>query len=73
MAAFHTDAYQQHLQKFNQEDVYNPDSINFGIRYDCPATERIFDYVAAVGGATVTTAQCLIDRMCKVAINCSEE
>jgi hypothetical protein len=39
--------------------------------YDCPATEGIFDYAAAVGGATITAAQCLIDGMCKVAINWS--
>lgn len=37
--------------------------------YDCPATEGIFDYAAAVGGATITAAQCLMDGKCKVAIN----
>lgn len=37
--------------------------------YDCPATEGIFDYAAAVGGATITAAQCLLDGKCKVAIN----
>lgn len=37
--------------------------------YDCPATEGIFEYAAAVGGATITAAQCLLDGKCKVAIN----
>nr|KAF6435557.1 histone deacetylase 8 [Rousettus aegyptiacus] len=72
MATFHTDAYLQHLQKVSQEgDDEHPDSVEYGLGYDCPATEGIFDYAAAVGGATITAAQCLIDGMCKVAINWS--
>ncbi|XP_073919738.1 histone deacetylase 8 isoform X7 [Castor canadensis] len=72
MATFHTDAYLQHLQKVSQEgDEDHPDSLEYGLGYDCPATEGIFDYAAAVGGATITAAQCLIDGMCKVAINWS--
>ncbi|XP_028338023.1 histone deacetylase 8 isoform X7 [Physeter macrocephalus] len=72
MATFHTDAYLQHLQKVSQEgDDDHPDSIEYGLGYDCPATEGIFDYAAAVGGATITAAQCLIDGMCKIAINWS--
>ncbi|XP_078219092.1 histone deacetylase 8 isoform X16 [Callithrix jacchus] len=72
MATFHTDAYLQHLQKVSQEgDDDHPDSIEYGLGYDCPATEGIFDYAAAVGGATITAAQCLIDGMSKVAINWS--
>ncbi|XP_060038713.1 histone deacetylase 8 isoform X8 [Erinaceus europaeus] len=72
MATFHTDDYLQHLQKVSQEgDDDHPDSIEYGLGYDCPATEGIFEYAAAVGGATITAAQCLIDGMCKVAINWS--
>ncbi|XP_041503447.1 histone deacetylase 8-like [Microtus oregoni] len=72
MATFHTDAYLQHLQKVSQEgDEDHPDSIEYGLGYDCPATEGIFDYAAAVGGATITAAQCLIDGKCKIAINWS--
>ncbi|XP_037590565.1 histone deacetylase 8 isoform X8 [Cebus imitator] len=72
MATFHTDAYLQHLQKVSQEgDDDHPDSIEYGLGYDCPATEGIFDYAAAVGGATITAAQCLIDGMSKIAINWS--
>lgn len=39
--------------------------------YDCPVVEGIFDYAAAVGGATLTAAQCLLDQKCDVAINWS--
>ncbi|XP_067404622.1 histone deacetylase 8 isoform X3 [Emydura macquarii macquarii] len=70
MASFHTDAYLQHLQKVSEEgDDDHPESVEYGLGYDCPATEGIFDYAAAVGGATITAAQCLIDGKCKVAIN----
>ncbi|KAM4818567.1 histone deacetylase 8 [Thomomys bottae] len=72
MATFHTDAYLQHLQKISQEgDEDHPDSIEYGLGYDCPATEGIFEFAAAVGGATITAAQCLMDGICKVAINWS--
>lgn len=37
--------------------------------YDCPVSEGIYDYAAAVGGATLTAAQCLLDQKCEVAIN----
>ncbi|XP_012891388.1 PREDICTED: histone deacetylase 8-like [Dipodomys ordii] len=70
MATFYTDAYLQHLQKISQEgDEDHPDSIEYGLGYNCPATEGIFEFAAAVGGATITAAQCLIDGICKVAIN----
>ncbi|XP_026509714.1 histone deacetylase 8 isoform X3 [Terrapene carolina triunguis] len=70
MASFHTDAYLQHLQKVSEEgDDDHPESVEYGLGYDCPATEGIFDYAAAVGGASITAAQCLMDGKCKVAIN----
>lgn len=39
------------------------------VGYDCPVVEGIFEYAAAVGGATLTAAQCLLDGKCEVAIN----
>ncbi|XP_050821542.1 histone deacetylase 8 isoform X2 [Gopherus flavomarginatus] len=70
MASFHTDAYLQHLQKVSEEgDDDHPESVEYGLGYDCPATEGIFNYAAAVGGASITAAQCLMDGKCKVAIN----
>ncbi|EMP39146.1 Histone deacetylase 8 [Chelonia mydas] len=67
MASFHTDAYLQHLQKVSEEgDDDHPESVEYGLGYDCPTTEGIFDYAAAVGGASITAAQCLMDGKCKV-------
>lgn len=37
--------------------------------YDCPVVEGIYDYAAAVGGATLTAAQCLVDQKCDISIN----
>ncbi|KAH0630744.1 hypothetical protein JD844_003927 [Phrynosoma platyrhinos] len=70
MATFHTDAYLQHLQKVSEEgDDDHPESGEYGLGYDCPTTKGIFDYAAAVAGATITAARCLVDGKCKVAIN----
>uniref|UniRef100_A0A8D2LQ14 Histone deacetylase 8 n=1 Tax=Varanus komodoensis TaxID=61221 RepID=A0A8D2LQ14_VARKO len=56
MASFHTDAYLQHLQKVSSD----------GPPHQHPG---IFDYAAAVGGATITAAQSLVEGECRVAIN----
>ncbi|KAG7221490.1 hypothetical protein INR49_002465, partial [Caranx melampygus] len=70
MAKFHTDSYLEHLRKISQDgDNDDPQSTDYGLGYDCPITEGIFDYAAAVGGATLTAAQCLHDQKCEVAIN----
>uniref|UniRef100_A0A8C1GF55 Histone deacetylase 8 n=1 Tax=Cyprinus carpio TaxID=7962 RepID=A0A8C1GF55_CYPCA len=70
MAVFHTDSYLQHLHKISQDgDNDDPQSGDFGLGYDCPVVEGIFDYAAAVGGATLTAAQNLLDGKCDVAIN----
>ncbi|KAJ3585619.1 hypothetical protein NHX12_014338 [Muraenolepis orangiensis] len=70
MAQFHTDAYLEHLHKISQDgDNDDPQSGDYGLGYDCPIVEGIFEYAAAVGGATLTAAQCLLDRRCDIAIN----
>ena len=47
----------------------HPDSIEYGLGYDCPATEGICDNAAAAGGGAITAAQCLIDAKYKVGIS----
>ncbi|KAK9393686.1 histone deacetylase 8 [Crotalus adamanteus] len=70
MAAFHTDAYLQHLQQVSEEgNEDHPDSAEFGLGYDCPASQGVFEYAAAIGGATLTAARCLAEKKCRVAIN----
>uniref|UniRef100_A0A3B1ISE7 Histone deacetylase 8 n=1 Tax=Astyanax mexicanus TaxID=7994 RepID=A0A3B1ISE7_ASTMX len=70
MAVFHTHSYLEHLHQISQNgDNDDPQSGDFGLGYDCPIVEGIFDYAAAVGGATLTAAQCLLDGKCEVAIN----
>ncbi|KAM6909160.1 LOW QUALITY PROTEIN: histone deacetylase 8 [Xenentodon cancila] len=70
MAKFHTDSYLEHLHKISQDgDNDDPQSTDYGLGYDCPVVEGIFDYAASVGGATLTAAQCLLDQKGEVAIN----
>ncbi|XP_061816882.1 histone deacetylase 8 [Nerophis lumbriciformis] len=70
MAMFHTDSYLEHLHKISQDgDNDDPQSVDYGLGYDCPVVEGIFEYAAAVGGATLTAAQCLLDQTSDVAIN----
>ncbi|KAK5875602.1 hypothetical protein CesoFtcFv8_026669 [Champsocephalus esox] len=70
MAKFHTDSYLEHLHKISQDgDNDDPQSGDYGLGYDCPVVEGIYDYAAAVGGATLTAAQCLMDQKCEVSVN----
>ncbi|XP_063793092.1 histone deacetylase 8 isoform X6 [Pseudophryne corroboree] len=70
MATFHTDAYLQHLHKVSEEgDNDDPETLEYGLGYDCPIMEGIYDYAAAVGGATLTAAQQLMEGKARIAIN----
>ncbi|XP_073414888.1 histone deacetylase 8 [Dendrobates tinctorius] len=70
MASFHTDAYLQHLRKVSEEgDNDDPETVEYGLGYDCPITEGIYDYAAAVGGATLTAAEHLMEGKARIAIN----
>lgn len=64
-----------HVSLFSILFILTPHSYFFFILvsagYDCPVVEGIFDYAAAVGGATLTAAQSLLDQKCDVAINWS--
>ncbi|XP_077399578.1 histone deacetylase 8 isoform X2 [Vanacampus margaritifer] len=70
MAQFHSDVYLDHLHKISQDgDNDDPQSTDYGLGYDCPIVEGIFDYAATVAGATLTAAKCLLDHKYHVAIN----
>ncbi|XP_063288312.1 histone deacetylase 8 isoform X2 [Pelobates fuscus] len=70
MAAFHTDSYLQHLRKVSEEgDNDEPETLEYGLGYDCPITEGIYDYAAAVGGATITAAEQLNEGKTRIAFN----
>ncbi|XP_075040733.1 histone deacetylase 8 isoform X5 [Mixophyes fleayi] len=70
MATFHTDAYLQHLRKVSEEgDNDDPETLEYGLGYDCPITEGIYDYAAAVGGATLTAAEQLMEGKARIGIN----
>ncbi|XP_072711154.1 histone deacetylase 8-like [Ciconia boyciana] len=75
-ASFHMDTYLQHLQKVSEEgDNDHPESVEYGLGYDCPATEGIFEYAATIGQShhhhspVASAPSPLLDGKCKVAIN----
>ncbi|KAM5145449.1 histone deacetylase 8 [Mantella aurantiaca] len=70
MATFHTDAYLEHLRKVSEEgDNDDPETLEYGLGYDCPITEGIYDYAAAVGGATLTAVEQLMEGRARIAMN----
>ncbi|XP_072285632.1 histone deacetylase 8 isoform X2 [Pyxicephalus adspersus] len=70
MATFHTDAYLEHLRKVSEEgDNDDPETLEYGLGYDCPINEGIYDYAAALGGATLTAVEQLMEGKARIAIN----
>uniref|UniRef100_A0A8C4Q6W0 Histone deacetylase 8 n=1 Tax=Eptatretus burgeri TaxID=7764 RepID=A0A8C4Q6W0_EPTBU len=71
LAAFHSDAYLSHFELVSREgeDADLPESQQYGLGYDCPVMEGVFEYAAAVAGATLTAAEGLRNGVCDVALN----
>lgn len=72
LCQFHSPEYVEFLKKINDqedEEIYDEEAAQFGLTYDCPVHQGVFDYALAIGGATVSAAEELISDRCDVAIN----
>uniref|UniRef100_A0A0A9XY16 Histone deacetylase n=1 Tax=Lygus hesperus TaxID=30085 RepID=A0A0A9XY16_LYGHE len=70
LCSFHSSDYIGYLKEINT--TYTPEddvTLEFGIGYDCPPLDGIFDYCCAIGGATLTAAKALNNGEVDVAIN----
>ncbi|KAL8559498.1 hypothetical protein ACOMHN_037162 [Nucella lapillus] len=70
---FHSSDYVEFLQSIShhadEEKIDSGDAEQYGIAYDCPVQEGVYECAALVAGATVTAAKALRDRQCAIAIN----
>ncbi|KAK7108351.1 histone deacetylase 8-like [Littorina saxatilis] len=70
---FHSRDYVEFLQRINQhEDVEKidpEDAEQYGLTYDCPVQQGVYDCAALVAGATMTAAEALCEGRCRIAIN----
>lgn len=67
---FHSSDYIGYLEKINYS--YTPDDeieLEFGLGYDCPPIDGIYDYCCAIGGSTLSAARALTDRTVDIAVN----
>ncbi|XP_076444969.1 histone deacetylase 8-like [Babylonia areolata] len=70
---FHSKDYVEFLQRIShledEEKIDVDDAEQYGITYDCPVQENVYECAALVAGATVTAAKALCDKQCHIAIN----
>ncbi|XP_066992065.2 histone deacetylase 8 isoform X2 [Anabrus simplex] len=70
--AFHSLPYIEHLQKINDctdLEELEDESEEFGLGYDCPLLERLYNYVELIAGASISAAEALVDGSATIAIN----
>ncbi|XP_013383573.1 histone deacetylase 8-like [Lingula anatina] len=69
---FHSTDYIECLQRLCQDDdpdKYDEEAEEFGLGYDCPADEGVYDSASWAAGGTLTAAEHLVSGQCSVAIN----
>ncbi|KAK3096748.1 hypothetical protein FSP39_002875 [Pinctada imbricata] len=70
--SFHSEEYVKFLHKVSQTDddeKFEEEANQFGLTYDCPVHEGLYEYGSLTGGATLTAAECLLRGECLTAIN----
>lgn len=69
---FHSSTYVDFLKRAQELDDsadFENEELEYGLNYDCPILENMYDFVKTVGGSSLTAAKVLNLRKCKVAIN----
>ncbi|CAH0561320.1 unnamed protein product [Brassicogethes aeneus] len=69
---FHSTSFVEFMKKINDlEDFedFDEEQVEFGLGYDCPILENMFDFARVVAGGSLTAAKLLAAKKCRTAIN----
>lgn len=67
---FHGSTYLEYLQNANCNSSDEEDeNSSYGLGYDCPLTDGIFEYCRVIAGGSITAANMLCNKECKVALH----
>jgi acetoin utilization deacetylase AcuC-like enzyme len=68
---FHSNEYVDFLKKCSEEEDISFENLedDFGIGYDCPHIEGMFEFSSIVAGASITAAHLINTQKYKYAIN----
>ncbi|KAG8223576.1 hypothetical protein J437_LFUL003040 [Ladona fulva] len=72
LTSFHSSCYIDFLREVNEsDDLENveEEEADFGLGYDCPIFENIYNFASWIGGGSLTAANILINEEAKIAIN----
>ncbi|XP_077282936.1 histone deacetylase 8-like [Arctopsyche grandis] len=68
---FHSSSFVKCMKESNDLDLddVNEEQIEFGLGYDCPPFENIFETILTIAGGSLTAASRLVSEDTKIAIN----
>lgn len=69
---FHSALYVDFLMKINESsdlESFEEEAEQYGLCYDCPLLEHLFDFVQVIGGSSIAAAESLLEDSAKIAIN----
>ncbi|XP_060532176.1 histone deacetylase 8-like [Cylas formicarius] len=73
LKSFHSTDYIDFLKSLNCDDVELFEIVEkheeYGLGYDCPLVENIYDFVQTVAGSSVAAARLLAAKKCEIVIN----
>ncbi|KAJ9576402.1 hypothetical protein L9F63_006758 [Diploptera punctata] len=72
LTSFHSRDYIHFLQKMdecNDWEKFEEEQLEFGLSYDCPMIEGIYNFAQIIAGASLTAARVLVEDLATVAIN----
>lgn len=70
---FHSKDYIDHLKICSNEDdeekIFNSSEDDFGLGYDCPIVDNLFEFCSVIAGGSITAAHLINTNAFKYAIN----
>ncbi|KAL1509325.1 hypothetical protein ABEB36_004087 [Hypothenemus hampei] len=73
LKSFHSTDYIDLLKSLNSWDSnideINDDHLSYGLGYDCPVLDNIYDFACSVAGGSLTAAKLLAAKKCQIVIN----
>lgn len=72
---FHSQTYIEYLKSQNEtndlidDDDVTEEAIEYGLGYDCPQIDRIYDFSRVIAGGTLAAVNSILDESATIAIN----
>ncbi len=69
MNLFHSNLYIEAIKSYSENEDKNENEDDYGLGYDCPIIDNMYDFCCTIAGASLTAAQLVICEKFKYVIN----